>query len=80
MARSSSSRKGYKVMMNVGKGFKNIFNWPVCVLTVKSKISQCCVLLNILPVKLCILGKERAWIKKRGFQVNTKGSIMMTQC
>lgn len=38
------------------------------------------MLLDILPVKLCILGKERAWIKKRGFQVNTKGSIMMSRC
>lgn len=42
------------------------------VLTLKSKLSQCCVLLKILPVKLCI---KRAQIKKRGFQVDTKGPM-----
>lgn len=71
--------KGIRWWWMLGEVLKT-FATSMGVLTVKSKISQCCVLLNILPVKLCILGNGRAWIKQRGFQVNTKGSIMMTQC
>jgi len=60
-------------MMNIGKDFKNICNWPTCAHTeVKDKPVLCA--LEYATCKTLHLGEgKRPWIKQRGFQMDTKG-------
>lgn len=62
-------------MVNTEKGFKNLCNWPMCAHTeVKDKLVLCALEYPMCKT-LHLRQGRRAWIRKRGFQVDTKGLI-----
>ena len=71
------AREDIRWWWTLGKILKT-FATGLRVLTLKSKISQCCVLLNMLLVKLCISGKERDHgLNREDFKWTPRGHIMV---